>query len=214
MAIKSLSPKQERIINFVTEFLHDRGYPPTIRDIAVGCGISSTSVVAYNLNKLEQAGYIRRHSDISRGIEFLNPQQKGGKLVYIPIVGVIAAGEPIPVPASDTGNVIPTDGLKVSEELLRGKQDIYALRVKGDSMLDALIGEGDIVLMDYVSSAENGDMVAVWLKEEQEVTLKKFFAEPNRIRLEPANSQMKPIYTTPDNVEIQGRVVAVIRRMP
>ena len=211
MAIKSLSPKQERIINFVTEFLHDKGYPPTIRDIAAGCGISSTSVVAYNLNKLEQAGYIRRHSDISRGIKFLTPQQKGGKLVYIPIVGVIAAGEPIPVP--DTGNIIPNEGVEVSEELVRGKQDIYALRVRGDSMLDALIGDGDIVLMDYVGSAENGDMVAAWLKEEQEVTLKRFFAEPNRIRLEPANSQMKPIYTTPGNVEIQGRVVAVIRRM-
>jgi repressor LexA len=212
MAIKSLSPKQERIINFITEFLHDRGYPPTIRDIAAGCGISSTSVVTYNLNKLEQAGYIRRHSDISRGIE-LNRDKKGGKLAYIPIVGVIAAGEPIPVPASDTGNVIPTEGLEVSEELLRGKQDIYALRVKGDSMLDALIGDGDIVLMDHVSNAENGDMVAVWLKGEQEVTLKKFFAEPNRIRLEPANSQIKPIYTSPDNVEIQGKVVAVIRRV-
>jgi len=211
MAIKSLSPKQERIINFVTEFLHDKGYPPTIRDIAAGCGISSTSVVAYNLNKLEEAGYIRRHSDISRGIKFLTPQEKGGKLVYIPVVGVIAAGEPIPVP--DTGNIIPNEGLEVSEELVRGKQDIYALRVRGDSMLDALIGDGDIVLMDYVGSAENGDMVAVWLKEEQEVTLKRFFAEPNRIRLEPANSQMKPIYTTPDNVEIQGRVVAVIRRI-
>lgn len=209
MAIKSLSPKQERIINFVTEFLNDKGYPPTIRDIAAGCGISSTSVVAYNLNKLEQAGYIRRHSDISRGIKFLTPQKKGGKLVYIPIVGVIAAGEPIPVP--DTGNIAPNEGLEVSEELVRGKQDIYALRVKGDSMLDALIGDGDIVLMDYVGSAENGDMVAVWLKEEQEVTLKRFFAEPNRIRLEPANRQMKPIYTTPGNVEIQGRVVAVIR---
>lgn len=211
MAIKSLSPKQERIINFVTEFLHDKGYPPTIRDIAAGCGISSTSVVAYNLNKLEQAGYIRRHSDISRGIKFLTPQEKGGKLVYIPVVGVIAAGEPIPVP--DTGNIIPNEGLEVSEELVRGKQDIYALRVRGDSMLDALIGDGDMVLMDYVGSAENGDMVAVWLKEEQEVTLKRFFAEPNRIRLKPANSQMKPIYTTPDNVEIQGRVVAVIRRI-
>ncbi len=211
MAIKSLSPKQERIINFVTEFLNDKGYPPTIRDIAAGCGISSTSVVAYNLNKLEQAGYIRRHSDISRGIKFLTPQQKGRKLVYIPIVGVIAAGEPIPVP--DTGNIAPNEGLEVSEELVRGKQDIYALRVRGDSMLDALIGDGDIVLMDYVGSAENGDMVAVWLKEEQEVTLKRFFAEPNRIRLEPANRQMKPIYTTPDNVEIQGRVVAVIRRI-
>jgi repressor LexA len=191
--------------------LSDKGYPPTIRDIAAGCGISSTSVVAYNLNKLEQAGYIRRHSDISRGIKFLTPQKKGGKLVYIPIVGVIAAGEPIPVP--DTGNIAPNEGLEVSKELVRGKQDIYALRVKGDSMLDALIGDGDIVLMDYVGSAENGDMVAVWLKEEQEVTLKRFFAEPNRIRLEPANRQMKPIYTTPDNVEIQGRVVAVIRRI-
>jgi len=211
MAIKSLSPKQEQIINFVTIFLRDKGYPPTIRDIAAGCGISSTSVVAYNLNKLEQAGYIRRHSDISRGIKFLTPQKKGEKLVYIPIVGVISAGEPIPVP--DTGTNIPNDGLEVSEELVRGKQDIYALRVKGDSMLDALIEDGDIVLMDYVSTAENGDMVAVWLKEEQEVTLKRFFAEPNRIRLKPANSQMKPIYTTPDNVEIQGRVVAVIRRI-
>lgn len=211
MTVKSLSPKQEQIINFVTTFLHDKGYPPTIRDIAAGCGISSTSVVAYNLNKLEQAGYIRRHSDISRGIKFLTPQQKGEKLVYIPIVGVISAGEPIPVP--DTGTIIPNDGIEVSDELVRGKQDIYALRVKGDSMLDALIEDGDIVLMDYVSTAENGDMVAVWLKEEQEVTLKRFFAEPNRIRLQPANSQMKPIYTTPNNVEIQGRVVAVIRRI-
>ena len=211
MAIKSLSPKQERIINFVTKFLYDKGYPPTIRDIAAGCGISSTSVVAYNLNKLEQAGYIRRHSDISRGIKFLTPQQRGEKLVYIPIVGVISAGEPIPVP--DTATIIPNEGLEVSEELVRGKQDIYALRVKGNSMLDALIEDGDIVLMDYVSTAENGDMVAAWLKEEQEVTLKRFFAEPNRICLKPANSQMKPIYTSPENVEIQGRVVAVIRRI-
>jgi repressor LexA len=211
MAVKSLSPKQEQIINFVTEFLDDKGYPPTIRDIAAGCGISSTSVVAYNLKKLEQAGHIRRHSDISRGIKFLNPQQKGGKLVYIPIVGVIAAGEPIPVP--DTGHVILHEGLAVSEELVRGKQDIYALRVRGDSMMDALIGDGDIVLMEYVSNAENGEMVAVWLKAEQEVTLKRFFAESKRIRLEPANGQMKPIYTTPSNIEIQGRVVAVIRRI-
>ena len=214
MAIKLLSSKQENIINFITDFLRDKGYPPSIRDIAAGCGISSTSVVAYNLNKLEQAGYIRRHSDISRGIEFLNRQWGDRKLVYIPIVGEIAAGEPIPVPASDTGAVISTEGLEVSEELLHGRQNVYALQVKGDSMLDALIRDGDIVLMDYGNSAENGDMVAVWLKKEQEVTLKKFFIELNRIRLEPANSHMKPIYTTPNNVEIQGKVLAVIRRMP
>jgi len=85
MTVKPLSQKQERIINFVTEFLHDKGYPPTVRDIAAGCGLSSTSVVAYNLNKLQQAGYIRRHSDISRGIEFLASQRGGGRLVHIPI---------------------------------------------------------------------------------------------------------------------------------
>lgn len=144
-------------------------------------------------------------------IQFLTPQENGRKSVRVPIVGLIAAGEPIPVP--DTGTSVPNEGLEVSEELVRGKQDIYALRVKGNSMLDALIGDGDIVLMDYGNSVENGDMVAVWLKEEQEVTLKRFFPEPNRIRLEPANSQMKPIYTTPDNVEIQGKVVAVIRHI-
>jgi len=208
--LKPLSPKQESIISFITDFLRDNGYPPSIRDIAAGCGISSTSVVAYNLNKLEQAGYIRRHSDISRGIEFLNRERKG-RLIYVPIVGEIAAGEPIPVPISDSGSLIPIGRVEVSEELIGEKDKVYALRVKGDSMLDALIGDGDIVLMEYLNTADNGDMVAVWLKKEQEVTLKKFYAEPNRICLKPANIKMKPIYTTADNVEIQGKVLAVIR---
>ena len=213
MTAKVLSPKQRDIINFIRDFLQDKGYPPSIRDIVRGCRISSTSVVAYNLNKLEQAGYIRRHGDVSRGIKFLDRKKNDRKLIYVPLVGEIAAGEPIPVPASDAGNIISTQRVDVSEELLRGRQNIYALRVKGNSMLDALISDGDIVLMDYVNSAEDGDMVAVWLKKEQEVTLKKIFIEPHRVRLAPANCHMKPIYTTPDNVEIQGKVVAVIRRV-
>ena len=212
MAVKPLSPKQEKIIKFVAEFLDRNGYPPTIRDIARGCGISSTSVVAYNLNKLEQAGYLRRHSEISRGIE-LNQQKRKRGFVYIPIIGEIAAGEPIPVPTADFGEVNAAERLEISEELIRGKEKIYALRVKGDSMVDALIGDGDIVLMEHVNTAEDGDMVAVWLKREQEVTLKKFFVERDRIRLEPANKNMKSIYVTPDDIEIQGKVVAVIRRM-
>lgn len=214
MAAKALSSKQKRIISFIHDFLRQKSYPPSVRDIAKGCQISSTSVVTYNLDRLEEAGYIHRQSDISRGIELLTGWQNSRKVVYIPIVGRIAAGEPIPVPASDTGSFISTEGLEISGELTKGRQNVYALRVKGDSMVDALIKDGDIVLMDYVTTAEEGEMVAVWLKREQEVTLKKFFTEPNRIRLEPANSQTKPIYTTPDNVEIQGRVVAVIRRMP
>jgi len=213
LATKALSSKQKRIIIFIHEFLRDKGYPPSIRDIADRCEISSTSVVAYNLDRLEEAGYIRRHSDISRGIELLNKQQDSKRVVYIPIVGRIAAGEPIPVPASDSWNIPSSEGIEVAEELTKGKQ-VYALRVKGNSMVDALIKDGDIVLMDFVSSIEEGEMAAVWLKREQEVTLKKVFTEPDRIRLEPANTQMKPIYTSSGNVEVQGKVIAVIRAVP
>jgi repressor LexA len=103
--------------------------------------------------------------------------------------------------------------LEVTEELIRGKHGVYGLRVKGDSMIDALIKDGDIVLMEYVTNAENGDMVATWLKAEKEVTLKRLFREADRIRLEPANVQMQPIFTSPENVEIQGKVITVIRQL-
>ena len=213
MTRKALSPKQKRILNFTRKFLDSRGYPPTVRDIVTGCEISSTSVVAYNLARLESAGYIRRHADISRGIELLTNQRSHRHNVTVPVIGEIAAGEPIPVPDSETWDTVASEELEVTEDLTRGKQRVYALRVKGTSMIDALIKDGDIVLMEYVSNAENGDMVAAWLKAEKEVTLKRLFREANRIRLEPANTQMQPIYTTPDNVEIQGKVITVIRQL-
>jgi len=213
MTRKALSPKQKRILNFTRKFLDSRGYPPTVRDIVTGCEISSTSVVAYNLARLESAGYIRRHADISRGIELLTNQRSHRHNVTVPVIGEIAAGEPIPVPDSETWDTVASEELEVTEDLTRGKQRIYALRVKGNSMIDALIKDGDIVLMEYVNNAKNGDMVAAWLKAEREVTLKRLFREANRIRLEPANTQMQPIYTTPDNVEIQGKVITVIRQL-
>jgi repressor LexA len=213
MTRKALSPKQKRILNFTRKFLDSRGYPPTVRDIVTGCNISSTSVVAYNLARLESAGYIRRHADISRGIELLTNQRSYRHNVTVPIIGEIAAGEPIPVPDSETWDTVASEELEVTEDLTRGKQRIYALRVKGNSMIDALIKDGDIVLMEYVNNAKNGDMVAAWLKAEREVTLKRLFREANRIRLEPANTQMQPIYTTPDNIEVQGKVITVIRRL-
>ncbi len=206
-----LSEKQKSIIEFIQEFWSKRGYPPTIRDIMQGCQISSTSVVTYNLNILAREGYIRRHPDISRGIELV---QKGSPLEQeVALLGTIAAGKPIPVPDSDTWNVPASQTISVPADFIRGKEKVYALRVKGNSMMDALINDGDIVLMQYLSTVENGEMAAVWLKAEKEVTLKKFYIESkNRVRLQPANSQMKPIYTTPDNVEIQGKVIAVVRR--
>ena len=212
--MKTLSSKQQNIIDFIRRFLSDRRYPPTIRDIVIGCGISSTSVVDYNLDILEERGYIRRHREVSRGIELLARSPALGDGQQVPIIGYIAAGEPIPVPTPDTWDVTASsETLGVAADLTRGKEGVYALRVKGSSMVDALINDGDIVLMEYVNVVENGEMAAIWLKAEKEATLKKVYAESGRIRLQPANTQMQPIYAEPDNVEIQGRVIAVIRKL-
>ncbi|MFC1943500.1 transcriptional repressor LexA [Chloroflexota bacterium] len=205
----TLSSKQQHIINFIRSFLQDRGYPPSIRDIASRCRISSTSVVDYNLDILEREGYIRRHPEVSRGIELL-----AWSRLRVPIIGQIAAGEPIPVPTPDTWDVTASaETLEITEDLTRGREGVYALKVRGSSMVDALINDGDIVLMQYVNVVENGEMAAIWLKADNEATLKKVYQEPGRIRLQPANSQMKPIYAEPDNIEIQGRVIAVIRQL-
>jgi len=212
--VKVLSSKQEQINNFIHHFWEDRGYPPTIRDIVTGCGISSTSVVDYNLNILEKKGYIRRHREVSRGIELVTRSPASGAQLQVPIIGQIAAGEPIPVPTPDTWDVTASsETLEVTKDLTRGREGVYALKVKGLSMVDALVNDGDFVLMEYVNLVENGEMAAIWLKAEKEATLKKFYAEPGRVRLQPANSQMQPIYVEPDNVEIQGRVIAVIRQL-
>ena len=212
--MKKLSDKQRHIISYIDHFLTDKGYPPSIRDIQSGCKISSTSVVDYNLNILESRGYLQRHADVSRGIKLLNKEPTAEMLVAVPVIGLIAAGVPIPVPAPDTWDVSAvSETMTVPRELTRDKEGIYGLRVKGMSMVDALINDGDIVLMQHVNAVENGEMAAVWLKEEKEATLKKVYVESGRIRLQPANEQMRPLYAAPGNVEIQGRVVAVIRQV-
>ena len=212
--MRVLSSKKQRIIDFINRFLVDRGYPPTIRDILSGCGISSTSVVDYHLRKLEKERYIRRHPEVSRGIELLSRSLTSLSRVQVPLIGQIAAGEPIPVPTPDTWDVAASaETLEVTEDLTRGRGGVYALEVKGLSMVDALVNDGDIVLMQYVNVVENGEMAAIWLKAEKEATLKKVYVEPGRVRLQSANSQMQPIYAEPANVEIQGRVIAVIRQL-
>jgi len=209
-----LSAKQQQIIDFISRFLADKQYPPTIRDIVNGCGLSSTSVVDYNLKILAREGYIRRHPEVSRGIVVPPRSPILRRRLLVPLIGQIAAGEPIPVPTPDTWDVAASsETLEVTQDLTRGREGVYALRVRGSSMVDALINDGDIVLMQYVNVVENGEMAAIWLKMEREATLKKFYAESGRIRLQPANSQMQPIYVEPGNVEIQGRVIAVIRQL-
>ena len=207
-----LSARQQAMLDFIRNFTDEKGYPPTIRDIAGGCHISSTSVVDYNLKILEREGCIRCDPGISRGIG-LPGLRNQRTTVSVPIIGSIAAGEPLPVPTSDTWSTAWTEALDLPGELVGAREGIYALRVKGQSMVDALIEDGDLVLMQQVSTADDGDMVAVWLKAEGEATLKRFYREKSRIRLQPANSQMKPIYADPDNLEVQGKVICVIRRV-
>lgn len=204
-----LSSRQQCIADFIGRFWREQGYPPSVRDIVSGCGLSSTSVADYNLKALERKGYIRRHREVSRGIEL--PVERG---LTVPVIGTIAAGSPIPVPDEETWDATASaERIEVPPALTRGRQDVDALRVKGNSMLDALIHDGDIVLMQHVNAVDQGEMAAVWLKAEREATLKKFYTEKGRVRLQPANSSMKPIYAAPQNVEVQGRVIGVIRAM-
>ncbi len=209
--MSDLSGKQQQILEFLAEFLDEKDYPPSIRDIQIGCGISSTSVVDYNLRKLEDKGMIRRDREVSRGIEVLGTKKRRSKVIEIPILGSIAAGTPISVPTSDRWASDAEDSVTVTEDMVRGRQDVFALRVKGTSMIDDLIDDGDIVFLEPANRAENGDRVAVWLKDKGEVTLKRFYHEGTRVRLQPANSTMEPIYTTPENVEIQGRFISSLR---
>lgn len=207
-----ISFKQKKIFEYIRNFWENHGYPPTVRDIAKGCGVSSTSVVDYNLKSLERQGCIRRHSGVSRGIELSN--RVSHTAVSVPVLGIIAAGEPIPVPEADSWDETSSaETITLTNDVTKGRKGIYALRVKGRSMIDALINDGDIVLLQNTDAVENGDTVAVWLKEEKETTLKKVYSEGDRVRLQPANSQMKPFYSKPENVEIQGKVIAVIRQL-
>ena len=212
--MKELSAKQRRILEFIGEFINEHDYPPSIRQIQEACDISSTSVVDYNLRILERNGYMRRDREVSRAIELLEPGGRRPRVVPVPIIGTIAAGQPIPVPTADTWQTFdPDETLEVPPDMVSGGENVYALRVKGNSMIDALVNDGDIVIMEPAPAARNGDMVAAWLKREQEATLKHLYREGTRVRLQPANQAMQPIYTEADNVEVQGRVIGAIRAL-
>ena len=212
---KKLPPRRQRILDFVREFSSDNGMSPTIRDIQRACQISSTSVVDYNLHRLRQDGYLNRRPDVARGIELLdNSGQPVSNAPRVQIVGGIAAGLPLPVfSTEDAASSIEFDTIEVSPDLQRRYGRLYGLTVSGTSMVDALIDDGDVVIVKPAQEAANGEMVVAWLKTEEEATLKKFYLEGGgRVRLQPANSQMASLHCPADNVEIRGKVVAVIRK--
>jgi repressor LexA len=211
--MSAMSDRQQRMLAYIEDFIQEHGYPPTIREIGRKLGISSTSVVNYNLNKLKAAGKLERDGQVSRGLKLTPGVGEIAVLgLRIPLLGVIAAGQPIPVLDERTvGNA--DEWLSVTQDIVQRHEHLFALHVKGDSMIDALIHDGDIVVMERTETAENGDMVAAWIKDREETTLKRFYRENGRVRLQPANPTMQPIFVDSSNVDVQGKVVAVIRNL-
>ena len=205
-----LSAKQRGILQFLEDFIAKNDYPPSIRDIQTGCDISSTSVVDYNLKRLEEKGFIRRDREVSRAIELLDGQGERRRrgTVQVPMLGRIAAGIPLPV---HPDQLAPEEVLDLTEDIAGNRTGLYALRVQGTSMIDALINDGDIVILEPRQTANPGEVVAAWIVDREETTLKKYYPEGARVRLQPMNSTMEPIYEDAANVEVQGKLVATIR---
>ena len=220
-----LSERHKKILKFLENFQSENGYPPSIREIGENTSISSTSVVNYYLNQLEEMNYIQRENNVSRGIRLirnlegnlLKAAQSVSDMFSVPVIGRIVAGEPVPVPSSDFNYFDSETGIDIARSLLPPKEkteDLFALEVQGDSMIDAMVNDGDIVIMRPITQANNGEMVAVWLADRDETTLKYFFLENGRVRLQPANPLMSPIIIDdPAHVQVQGKVVLVIRRL-
>lgn len=226
---KGLSERHKKILEVLERYQDNVGYPPSIREIGKETNISSTSVVNYYLNQLEEEGYIERDRKISRGVRLVknvagqmlqaaeSVREAIEDLIRVPVVGRIVASEPMPMPTSDFGYYDPDSSVEIARSLLsKGdkEEDLFALEVQGNSMVDAMVNDGDIVVMKRAQSAENGEMVAVWLTDRDETTLKYFYKENGRIRLQPANPTMQAIIVdNPQAVQIQGKVVMVIRQM-
>lgn len=244
---KGLTERQKKILEVLEDFQEDTGYPPSIREICDQADISSTSVVNYYLEQLQDMGYIERDSRVSRGIRLIRPlsevmgsasamtakaktaaasvaqtaEEFGravGELLQIPVMGRIVAGEPVPVPSSDFSYFDAETWVEVASSQIPSRQrsssELFALEVEGESMIDAMVNDGDIVIMERAQEARNGEMVAVWLTDKDETTLKYFYRENGHVRLQPANPKMEAIIINdPSTVQIQGKVVMVIRQV-
>lgn len=200
----TLYKRQRQILDFIAQYIQGNGYAPTLQEIADSIGVSSLATVHEHLEALERKKVIKRYDGKVRGIELLDRTfLKNDEGVDVPIMGYIAAGKPIE-PYHD-----PDASFKVSPEMISGKKRAYVLQVKGQSMIEDHIDDGDYVVIEETQKVEDGDIV-VALLDNGLATLKRFYKEVTRIRLEPANSNMSPIYAT--NVQIQGRVVGLIRK--
>jgi len=193
--------RAERILDYIRETIDERGYPPSVREIAEAVGLASTSAVHHHLTKLEKDGRLQKEATRSRALTL--PGNRAAKLVNAPIIGEIAAGQPIEAYEDRTETMaLPAE--------LAPRHDTFVLRVRGKSMIEDHIDNGDYVVIQPQDTARDGEIVVAIL-EDNTATLKRFYKERDRIRLQPANSEMEPIYAR--DVKIQGKVIGVIRRL-
>ena len=210
MSSKKLSDRQKNILKYIEAYVDERGYPPSIREIGDRVGISSTSVVDYNLRVLERDGYIRRDREVSRGLELVGSprgqRQAPPRLLRIPVIGRIAAGLPIEA-IEDPGDVVELPVGSVPDTC-------YALRVRGTSMIDDHIDDGDLVVIRPQPNVENGEIAVAIVNDTTEnggATLKRLYREGDTVRLQPRNPAMQPILVPADQVEVRGKVVKLLR---
>jgi repressor LexA len=200
----SLTRKQKEVLDYIEAFMTAKGYSPSIEEIAAHFGFSSPNAVFKHLKALEKRGYIRRHSHAARSIEILKPDtDAAGTLVELPLLGYIAAGAPIEALENVESIQVPPD--------LTTRGTHYVLRVKGDSMIEEHIEDGDFVIVRESAQADNGDMV-VALVDGENATLKRLYRENGGIRLQPANPAMEPLHLPAERVLIRGVVVGVMRK--
>ena len=204
---------RQRVLDFITTYINDNSVPPTIREIQAGAKISSTSMVSYYLKDLEKANMLDRYKRRSRGVVINDPGRVMTRdMVSIPLVGVITCGAgPVPTPDADALRSAD-DRIQIARSLVKDADDLFALIASGDSMIDALINDGDIIIMKKESDVKNGELAAVFLTEKNESTLKRVYKEGKRLKLKPENPTLKPFYVDARNAQIQGRVMCVIRR--
>lgn len=226
---KFTNERHEKIMQFVEAYQAENMYAPSIREIGDYIGVPSTSLVDYYIRQLIDLGYLERDNHVSRSVRIVRPYDQGEDdkpkpmaytrqdVVRFPILGRIVASEPIPVPGSDLAYFDEESYIEVPKKMFAANEklsNLFVLEVSGDSMIDAMINDGDKVIFRQTNEANNGDMVAVWLSDNEETTLKYFFNEGDRVRLQPANPTMGPIYIDdPRQVHIMGKVVMVIRHI-
>ena len=197
-----LTKRQREILDYLNEFIQQHGYAPSLEEIGRRFGLSSLATVHKHLTNLQEKGFIKRAWNRSRSVELV-PTRAGGRTLELPLLGYVAAGAPIDA-------ITTTETIAVPDNLV-GRLDTYVLRVRGDSMIDEQIRDGDYVIIEDRKNAENGEMVIALLGG-TEVTLKKFYRENGHIRLQPANPAMQPLVIGADHVQIQGVVVGVMRK--